>query len=285
MVSDELHQRVVEYVNQHPVFHEVLDDDFLSELRARFSHPDHEFPGIYCCIATGDRVNLDVLEAGLRFALDRTRPKRGNKVIGDLRQSGGRDLGTWFELAVVGALVAEFREGRVALYPKAGRKELDAAVDMPEGTVYFEATALNFPRRALEAFREMKREGRNVGDAHVLDQAMRDTALLRKAEDELKQHMPGAPNILVFGQFGFVYDLKHDSDLFKGLWNDSAQARHTKHFAGMFYLDGYDAPLWIGNARCEPLSALSEEAVDMLRHAFKGMAPDPGPHGCFGSPG
>lgn len=117
MTPDEQHQRVVEYVSGHQVFGQVLDDEFLSELRGRWSEPDHEFPEIYCAIAEGNRVNLDVLEKGLELALA---TKQRDEVIGELRQSGDPNVGTCFELAVLGALVLEFGDQAVTPYPDLG---------------------------------------------------------------------------------------------------------------------------------------------------------------------
>ena len=276
MAPSEPHQVVVDYVAEHPAFKQVLDDDFLAELGNRESQADREFPEIYCCIAEPGRVNLDTLEAGLQFVLDRADTEHRNEVIRKLQQSSDQDVGTVFELAVFGALLLDFGQDQIALYPSVGKeRESDACLLTAEGAVYVEATVLNFPKRALEAFRQMRLAGRNVGDAHWVDIGDRDVALLRKVESKFEQHMPGAPNVLALSRYDSVRG--EDIDLFRQHFEANGSRDPLGHFAGMFHLRRFEEPQWLANERCSKDSALSKVVVGSLERALKRMAPPKAP--------
>jgi len=266
------HDEVVNYVEGHPVFKNVLDEGMLEGIKGEIEEAGDKWPKvpeIYCCLIEGTRVNLMTLERGLEFASNTTKGQVRSDFVGRLRDIGS--TGTVFELAIIGALVERFGERAVTAYPSLPNGQRGEVRLNEKGMrIYFEASVISFSDADKKIFEAAYRSG---GTAVGGLPGTGEGRVVQKMEEKFRRFAHDAPNVLVLSQYSCLPF--HESGL-------SAVRDHlgkyggkgcVGNYAGVFYFDRFTWLKYVRNRHALPAARISRCMAKNLSSAFEKMAP------------
>lgn len=264
------HQSVVDYIGEYTVFQQVLDDALISEIgkQVALSAPRWpKVPEIYCCIIEGTRVNLDILEIGLDFAINHTHGQARSDFLGRLRDV--ESVGTVFELAMIGALVVEFGEDYVEPYPRLEQKQRsEARLSVEEKELYLEASVLNYSDADNEIFENARQQG---GVAVGTLPGTGEGRIVQKIDEKMKRYKIGLPNLLILSQDSCLPLKECAIEAIEEVLRTKGAYPPLCHFAGIFYFDRFNFIIYIENENCE--MRLSSTIINSIEKAFDKMRP------------
>jgi len=215
------------------------------------------------------RVNLIIIEAGLKFTMSHARGQSRSDFIGRLQDC--KSVGGVFELAILGALASKFNEDKLKPFPDLGKgQHADAVLKLGKREVYFECSVLNFSDADIETFELAKlRDGVSI----TWLKGTGEGRLIQKIEEKFTRYKKGATNVLLLSQYSCLPFERNGLNVLKEYLQVNGGTPPVNCYAGVFYFDRFKCLTWIHNKSCPSEYAISLEESLLLSSAFEKMVP------------
>ena len=272
-MSNEYHGQVAKYIQEHPLFQEVLTANLMVDVeKNRWPRGPVGAPELYICILDAllghPRVDLGFLEAGLRLVFDQAPKQPRTDLISNLQSNG--PVGGVFELACFGAIVTSFGSEAIEPYPRLpDGRHMDARLSYCGQDVFFEFSVLDFARH-VKTQREYALQHGGKHYAASLP-GLGEGRLIQKVEEKLCRACTGHPNVLLLSQYGNLPFPEKAVTLISDYLQEYGCAEPAVYCSAILYLDRFKLQRDLINPHAREANVLPSPIVDCMCKCFKTM--------------
>ena len=274
IVNSKYHINVVNFVENHPIYKTIFDDSFMRDLSDRWSQKSPRFPGLYCAILEETRCNLKTFEAGFRFVSIEVKGQPKSDLISRLRDP--KNVGSVFEVTLIGSLILEFGGCKITPYPKLDDgKRAELSIESNGQNIFIEASVLSFSEKDNQAFEQARL---NDGVSVVMLPGTGEGRVIKKIEEKMQRYARGFPNIFLLSQSSCLPRLDFAIKAVESYFKKYGHTSPTCNYSGIFYFDRFQVLKWIENIGSDKCAKIQEKTISHLKKAFCRMLSLPLPN-------